>query len=169
MHLAHKIAGVDDPEGLTKIMGENFEKSTATASISGLKKEFEKGDLVLTIWTDLAEIIDEYTSKYGYKAYKIKYLSRPPLPEFPEDWLEAQSILARLMTMSMVRSFYEKNVHSDKLPKEVAEIWPEVMKQSDDKLMESAKSFFVDMHKIGVLVPMLLDSGFLKKRESPEL
>lgn len=168
MHLAHKIVGVGDPEGLTKIMGENFEKSTATESISGLKKEFKKGDLILTIWTDLAEIMDEYTSKYGYKAYKIKYLSRPPLPEFPEDWLEAQSILARLMTKSMVRSFYEKNANSKKLPKEVAEIWPEVMKQSDDKLMESAKSFFVDMHKLGVLIPMLLESGFLKKKDPSE-
>lgn len=169
MHLAYKLAGIEDPAGIAKVMGENFEKSEASNAIAGLKKEFERGDLVLTAWTDLAEIIDEHTSKYGYKAYKVKYLSHPPLPEFPEDWLEAQNIMARLMTQGMVRAFYEKNVHSDKLPKEVADIWPEVMKQSDDKLMESAKGFFVDLHKHKVLIPMLLESGFLKKKEAPEL
>ena len=165
MHLAYKIADIVDPEGLTKVMGENFEKSTAATAISSLKKEFEIGDLVLTIWTDLAEIIEEHTSKYGYKAYKVKYLSRPPLSEFPEDWLEAQSILARLMTKGMVRAFYEKNVHSDKLPKEVAEIWPEIMKQPDNELMKYAKGFFVDLHKVGVLIPMLLETGFLKNKK----
>ncbi len=169
MHLAYKIAGIEDPEGLAKVMGENFEKSEASQAISGLKKELEIGDLVLTAWSDLAEIIDAHTSKYGYKAYKIKYLSRPPLPEFPEDWVEAQSIMARLMTKGWVRSFFEKNTPSiEKMPKEVAEIWPEVMKQPDEELMKSAVGFFVDMHKIGVLIPMLLESGFLKKRDVPE-
>jgi len=169
IHLAYKLAGIEDPDGLTKVMGKNFEKSEASKSISTLKKEFKRGDIVLTAWMDLAEIIDDHESKYGYRAYKIKYLSRPPLPEFPEDWMEAQSITARLVGEETVRAFYEKNVHSDKLPKEIANIWPDVMKQSDTELMKSAKGFFVDMHKIGVLVPMLLDSGFLKRRENPDI
>ncbi len=168
MHLAYKLAGIDDPEGLSKVMGANFEKSEASRSISALKKEFERGDLVLTAWMDLAEIVDEHTSEYGYKAYRIKYLSSPPLPEFPEDWLEAQSITARLITKGLVRMFFEKNMSIERMPKEVAEMWPEVMKQSDDALMESAKLFFVDMHKIGALIPMLIESGFLKKRDAPE-
>ncbi len=168
MHLAYKIAGIDDPEGLAKMMGENFEKSEAAHAISGLKKELEVGDLVLTAWSDLAEVIDAHTSRYGYKAYKIKYLSRPPLPEFPEDWIEAQSIMARLMTKGWVRSFFEKNTSLDKMPKEVAEIWPEVMKQPDEELMKAAVSFFVGMHKIAVLIPMLFESGFLKKNDVPD-
>ncbi len=167
MHIAYRLAGVDDPEGLAKVMGENFEKSAASQAIAGLKKELEVGDLVLTAWSDLAEVIDVHTSKYGYKAYKIKYLSRPPLPEFPEDWIEAQSIMARLMTKGWVRSFFEKNTSLERMPKEVAEIWPEVMKQPDEVLMKSAVSFFVDMHKIGVLIPMLIESGFLKPAEVP--
>lgn len=168
MHLAYKLARVDDPEGIEKIMGENFEKSAAPKSISILKKEFELGDLVLTAWTDLVEIIDEYTSKYGYKAYKVRYLSRPPLPEFPEDWLEAQSIMVLLLAKGSVRAFYEKNVHYDSLPKDIVETMEEVMKQSDSKLMEHARHFFVDMRKHRLLIPMLLKSGFLKKREEPE-
>jgi len=166
MHLAYKIAGKEDPEGLAKVMGENFEKSNATQTLASLSKELAVGDLVLTAWSDLAEVTEEYTSKYGYRAYKIKYLSKPPLPEFPEDWLEAQNITARLMTKEWARPFFEKNTSLDKMPKEVAEIWPEVMKQSDDALMQSAKAFFVDMHKIGALIPMLLESGFLKKKDT---
>src|SRR3989344_2797274 len=40
MHLAYKLAGVDDPEGITKMMGENFEKSEASKNIAQFKKEF---------------------------------------------------------------------------------------------------------------------------------
>ena len=164
-HLAYKIAGIDDPEGITKFMGENFEKSEASKSIAKFKKELEVGDLVLTSRTDLAEIIDEHTSKYGYKAYKIKYLLQPPLPEFPEDWIESSNILARLMTKGWVRPFFEKNTSMDKMPQKVKEIWPEVMKQSDEELMKSVKHFFIDMHKHKILIPMLEESGFLKKHE----
>ena len=169
MHLAYKLAGVDDPEGMAKIMGANFEKSEASQAIASLKKDFEVGDLVLTVWADIVEVLEAHTSQYGYKAYKIKYLLRPPLPEFPEDWIEAQSIMARLMTKGWVRSFFEKNTSLERMPKEVAEIWPEVMKQSDEELMKSAKGFFVDMHKIGVLIPMLLESGFLKKKKESDV
>ncbi len=165
MHLAYKIADINDPEGLTKIMGENFEKSEASKNVAQFKKELEVGDLVLTAWTDLAEIIEEHTSKYGYKAYKIKYLLRPPLPEFPEDWIESSNIMARLMTKAWARSFLEKNTNLEKMPKEIKEIWPEVMKQSDEELMKSVMHFFVDMHKHGILIPALMESGFLKKRE----
>jgi hypothetical protein len=169
MHLAYKLAGIEDPEGLTKFMGKNFEKSEAPKTISGLQKEFKLGDLVLTAWEDLAEIVDEHTSKYGYRAYKVKYLSRPPLPEFPEDWLEAQSIIAALLRKDMVRTFYEKHVHYEELPKDVVEIMKEVMKQPDEELMKYAKPFFADLHKAGVLIPMLVKTGFLKKREEAEL
>ncbi len=165
MHLAYKLAGVDDPGGITKMMGENFEKSEASKNIAQFKKEFEVGDLVLTAWTDLAEIVEEHTSKYGYKAYKIKYLLSPPLSEFPEDWVESSNILARLMTKGWARSFLEKNSSVDKMPQEVKDIWPEVMKQSDEDLMKSVMHFFVDMHRHGILIPMLMESGFLKKRE----
>jgi hypothetical protein len=149
-------------------MGENFEKSHASKNIAQFTKELEIGDLVLTVWTDLAEIVEEHTSKYGYKAYKIRYLLKPPLPEFPEDWIESSNVLARLMTKSWVRSFLEKNTSLNKMPKEVQEIWPKVMEQPNEELMKSVKHFFVDMHKHGILIPALIESGFLKKKEEPE-
>ena len=139
MNLAYKIAGKEDPEGLTKVMGENFEKSEASKHMAKLSKEFNVGDIVLTAWTDLAKIIEEHTSRYGYKAYKIKYISRPPLEDFPEDWLEAQSILVRLMTKDMVRDFYKKSAKSVKDDKDISEIMEEVVKLPEEELMQSAE------------------------------
>lgn len=164
MHLAFKLAGIEDPADITTFMGQNFEKSEAAALIGALKKEFQIGDVVLTAWTDLAEIIEEHTSKFGYKAYRVRYLSKPPLSEYPEDWLEAQMILARLTNKEGARQMIEKSMASESLPPEVAEIAPEMLKQSDEQLLEWMKGFFVDLHKGGVLIPMLLSSGFLKKK-----
>jgi hypothetical protein len=163
MNLAYKLAGISDEEGLSQIMGDNFEKSEASKTIANLEKKIEINALVLTQWGDLAEILDSHTSKYGYTAYRIKYLSRPPIPEFPEDWIEAASITTSLVSKNTVRAFYEKNVNPEKVPEIVADIWPDVMAQSDDKLLESAKATFVQLHEIKALIPMLLESGFLKK------
>jgi len=169
MHLAYKIAGKEDPEGLTKLMGENFENSEAEKHIAKLSKEFNVGDIVLTVWTDLVKITEEYTSKYGYKAYKVKYISRPPLKNFPEDWLEAQSILGRLMTKDMVRDFYKKSAKSVKDDKDVSEIMEEVVKLPEEELMKYAEKAFLRFHEMRVLIPMLLESGFLKKKDAPEI
>ncbi len=162
MHIAYKLTGFEDEFGLSKIMGTNFEKSEASKSIGVLQKDFDKGDLILTSWTDIAEIIDEETSKYGYKAYKIKYLLTPPLPEYPEDWIEAQNILARILSKKTVRKMFN-NMVIEKMSKDVIELWPDVLKQPDEELMKSAKHVFIDLHKANVLIPMLLKSGFLKK------
>ena len=168
MHLAYKIAGIDDVAGITKIMGANFEKSEASKALAHFTREYKRGDIVLTAWTDLAEIVDEHTSRYGYKAYKVRYISRPPLPEFPEDWLEAQMILARLMTKDMVRGFYEKSAQSVSRDKEVSDIMKEVLKLPDEELLKYAEKTFLDLHNKGVLIPMLIQTGFLKKKEELE-
>jgi len=163
MHLAYKIADIDDPEGLTKAMGANFENSEGPKSIATFSKEYQKGDIVLTAWTDLAEVKEEHTSRYGYKAYKVEYISKPPLPEYPEDWLEAKMIMARVMSKGMVRGFYENSVKSVSHDKETLEVMQEVLKLPDDELLKCAKKTFLDLHNRGILIPMLLESGFLKK------
>jgi hypothetical protein len=168
MHFAYKIAGIEDVAGITKIMGENFEKSEASKSIASFSRVFKRGDIVLTAWTDLAEIIDEHTSRYGYKAYKVRFISKPPLPEFPEDWLEAQMIMARLMSKDMVRGFYEKSALSVYKDKEVSDIIKEVLKLPDEELLKYAEKIFLDLHNKGVLIPMLIQTGFLKKRKELE-
>ena len=164
MHKAYKIAGIEDPEGLEKIMGPHFEKSEASKSISAMKKEYDNGDIILTAWTDLAEVIGKRDSKYGYKAYRVKYISRAPLPEYPEDWLESQHILTRLIRRSAIRSFYEKATSTVE-DRKIREIMNEVLKQPDNQLLEYAKKTFFSLHEEGLLIPMLIKAGHLKRRE----
>jgi len=165
MHLAFKLAGIEDPAGIASVMGKDFEGSDATSIIGKLKKEYRVGDLVLTAWTDLAEIIDEHTSKFGYKAYRIRYLSQPPLAEYPEDWLEAQSVLIKLVDKPGARKLLERSAKSSTIDPEAAKYVPEILKQSDEQLFEYTKGFFAELHKARVLIPMLLKSGSLKRTE----
>jgi len=163
MRLAFKLAGQDDPGGIDKVMGKGFEKSAAKEVMRGMDRTAEVGDLILTAWTDLAEVLEVYVGKYGYKACRIKYLSRPPLPETPEDWIESQRILIRLMSRSQMRSILEKAAASDSGPKELRDIMHKVLKQSDDELMESARHLFLDLHQANTLIPMLVQQGHLKR------
>jgi hypothetical protein len=93
----------------------------------------------------------------------VKYISRAPIPEISDDWLESQGILQRLMPKSAIRDVYEKAVASEKYPKEVQEIMPEVLKLPDEKLIEYAGRTFLEMHRAGVLIPMLVRQGYLKR------
>lgn len=165
MHTAYKITGIDDPEGIDKIMGPNFEKSDASKGMAAMKKSYESGDLILTAYGDLAEVVDKKTSRFGYVAYKVKYLSDAPLPEYVEDWLESAQITGALLRKGLIRAFYEKNTSAVKDEKLKA-MMSVVLQQPDEKLLEYGKSTFLDLHKHGVLIPMLIKSGFLKVGEA---
>jgi hypothetical protein len=165
MHLAHRLAGIDDPHGIDKVVGRNFEKSEASNAIGTFSKELEVGDIVITAWTDIAEVLEIHTSKYSYTAVRVKYISRAPIPDIPEDWLESRSILLRLMPKSAIRQVFESAVTSERYPKEVRELLPEVLKLPDEELVTSAGKRFLELHLAGVLIPMLVNTGYLKRTD----
>jgi len=72
------------------------------------------------------------------------------------------------MPKSGVRGFYERAFASEKNPKEIHEIMPEVLKLPDEELMKFAGEFFLDLHKAGVLIPMLLRDGYLKRTDAED-
>lgn len=164
MKIAYSLAGEDDPGGIDKILGPNNEKSEASKFIAKMKSEFEIGDVVLTSWLDLVEITDKRVSKYGYKAYKVKFISKPPLPQFPEDWLEAQYILTILIRKAGIKQFMQKSFDMTNNP-ELKELAPKIISQSDEWLMENVKKTFLDLHNHKILVPMLIRNGHLKPKE----
>jgi len=167
MRIAYDLAGEDDPRGIKKIMGENLEKSEAPKYMAAMKKDFQVGDVLLTKWEDLAEIVETKVGDYGYKAYKLRFLSKPPLPEYPEDWRRAEDILIKLVGKDSARAMYEQSMRSVKDEK-LESVMGEVMKQSDEWLLESAKAMYLDMYNAKVLVPMLLSNGSLKKGKESE-
>jgi hypothetical protein len=167
MHLAHSLAGEKDPEGWERLLAANQGKSEATKHMASMKKSYDLGDIVLTKWEDLGEVIEEREGRFGYKAYKIKHLTRAPIPEHVEDWYKAEDILIKLVGKYSVRDFYIRTTEKVE-EKELRHEMQKVLKQSDDWLLEAAKSMYIDLHKHKVLIPMLLESGSLKRKKGEE-
>jgi hypothetical protein len=168
MHLAHKLAGIEDPHGITTVMGRDFEGSEAANALAAFKKDFQFGDVILTAWNDLAEVVEAHTGKFGDTAYRIRFLTSPPIPDYPEDWVPSRWITARLVGVDTARHILETSVNRGRVQKELADVGREILSRPDSELVEYVKGFFVDMHKAGALIPMLLESGFLKKNQTPD-
>lgn len=49
------------------------------------------GDFV-SVFGDLCEVVGSAKSKFGYKSFKVRYLSPPPIAEQKEDWFPAINV-----------------------------------------------------------------------------
>ena len=49
------------------------------------------GDIVMA-YDRLAQVLEIAEGSTGYRSYRVRYLSQPPLPEIPEDWHIAQHV-----------------------------------------------------------------------------
>jgi hypothetical protein len=85
------------PEGVNKQYREMHDGNTAPSElVDTLKaKPAEVGDIVW-VQGDLAEVLSVTESAYGYTAYHVKYIERPPLPEVSDDYFAGFEI--RLIT-----------------------------------------------------------------------
>lgn len=165
MHImgrSYDILGLKDDDGIKKIMGENFEKSDASRMMSMFAKSFEVGDIVFAHSNDLAEIVECKTGKFGYTVYKIKYLSNPPLPQYPEDWIEGRR-LTRIFKPEHIRPFFAKSLEpSSTLPDVVKDTIKQMLTEKDDVLIGLMKQTLAGLHKDGILVMMLVNSNIIK-------
>lgn len=150
---ANRLMGFDDSEDIEKLMAKG---SAAPDLMKKYKRKFEVGDLVLA-GNDLSEIVEVKESQFGYTSYRVKFLTRPPLPELPEDWLPSEYI-TRLVAKNNIREFYHRNL--EKSPR--LEGVKLIMNQSDEFLFETTKKLFIDLDKHGILIPMFFKT---KKKE----
>lgn len=162
---ANKLMNFDDPNDQIQRMAKEG-SSDAPKLIQRFKRVFHPGDLVLAMG-DICEIMECKQSRYGYTSCRIKFLTRPPLPETPDDWLPA-AFVAMVLPKNKVRQFLFKNKDNPKTPKELKEVFALMEKETDDKLMEYTRSAMVRLYQDGILIPMLLHSGIIKKREEVE-
>ena len=168
MNFAFKIAGLADPKGIESIMGSNFEKSDASNILDRYRKQYQVDDIVLTVWSDLVEIVDKSVSEYGYTAYKVKYISKPPLPDFNVDWLESRYVLIGLIKKSEIRTFYKSAGISENSNITEEDI-QKILEAPDEELLDTAKTALLEFHKLGILIPLLKQSGFLKDIDDEEI
>lgn len=54
-----------------------------------------KGDFV-SVFDSLCEVVGSAKSKFGYKSFKVRYLTGPPIPEQKEDWYPAINVKKQL-------------------------------------------------------------------------
>ncbi len=76
------------------------------------------GDFVLA-GHDLAEVVEVRTSKFGYEAYRVRYLAERPIPEIAEDWFIARFILVIFRRKDRTGAL-NRFVSEGKLPQDVS-------------------------------------------------
>jgi hypothetical protein len=152
---SYELLGMKDEDGIKKILGENFEKSDATSMMSLFLKKFGIGDIVFVHSNDLAEIMESRIGKFGFTVYKIKYLSNPPLPEYPEDWVEGRR-LTLIFEPEQIRPYFANSisVNSD-FPDEVKSVLKMMLSEKDEVVTDLMKKTLINLHKEGILVKML--------------
>lgn len=57
----------------------------------------------------LALVMEVAESRYGYRAFLVRYLHAPPLPELPEDWVPAPEVRV-MMEQGALASIRERIV-----------------------------------------------------------
>lgn len=157
---ANRLMNFDDPNDQIQRMAKEG-SSDAPKLMQRFKKIFHLGDLVLAMG-DLCEIIECRQSRFGYTSCRIKFLTKSPLPEIPDDWLPA-AFVTMVLPKSEVRQFLFKDEDNPKTPENLKNIFVLMKMESDDTLMEHAKNATVQLYRDGILIPMLLRSGIIKR------
>lgn len=157
----HELCGIKEKGVLEKVK-KCFRESNAPDLIKNIyQRDHEIGDLVLA-YGDFAEITDCKKSKYGYCAYKIKYLSRPPIEHITEDWFPAEYV-TRVARKRMAKEFFRRNLPRNDIGKKVLEM---IDKMPDDRIYDSMRNILKTFADAGVLMKMLQE-GAARRESSP--
>lgn len=110
-----QIVGVI-PEGENKQLKEILEdNSAATQLLQGrMRARAVVGDIVMAAG-HLAQVLEVAVGRFGYESYRVRYLSRPLLPEISEDWHRAQHVT---LVADLPRMREMEKAQADKRPGE---------------------------------------------------
>jgi hypothetical protein len=122
------------PKGINEQISRVFKENKTPKSL--LKwltdTKIEVGDFVLA-YGDLAEILEVKVSPFGYRCYKVRYLSERPIPKIEEDYFPAQYVRLLFRIQDLKNRFqkemgdYAKSIPEDKIQefirKSAIELW----------------------------------------------
>lgn len=149
---SYHLSGIE-PKGIAAQLTRNFLGGGNNASkiMGSYQKEFGVGDIVFAYGDDLCQIMERAQSKYGYTSYRVKYLTRPPLPEVKEDWFPAQYIRLvypkKGLREAMV-SLLQKHGESEEILKGFREM-------PEENISDCLAKLFIELEKEGILEIML--------------
>jgi len=85
---SQKDIGADISRVLNQSLTSDFYRRLTQPNIA-------KGDFV-SVFDSLCEVIGSAKSEFGYKSFKVRYLTRPPIPDQKEDWFPAINVRKQL-------------------------------------------------------------------------
>lgn len=163
VHRLNNLMGFNDPSDMIEKLRQEG-GSNASTLLQKNKKIFSAGDIVLLAGVGLAEIVESKSSKYGYASCKVRFLSKPPLPNIPEDWLPSAYVISILPKIRIREFMFASKINQD-FPKEIQYALEQMKKEPDEKLVKYAGAALANMHKHGILIPALIKSGYLTRAE----
>ncbi len=124
-------------------------ESTKITNVQYAQPSIAQGDFV-SVFGSLAEVVASRKSKFGYKCFKLRYLSRPPI--YKEDWYPAiyvrkqidgkkmrRGILARLSSHGVPARVDPRHVRQA-MRKNVVELWEQVQAAASESSRKRAIS-----------------------------
>ncbi|MDP1852909.1 MAG: hypothetical protein Q8L26_01690 [Candidatus Omnitrophota bacterium] len=161
LNRAYSIIGVKPTKAGEGIFDTIVNGSGASQALfMSVIKDHDIGDLVSIGGEDLSEILDIKTSKYGYKAYRVKYLVNPLLPTVLEEWWPARYIQKRIIKKNKARQYFEEMLKRDSSKKEIKVI----LEMPDELIFNSMKKVFIDLARRGILQKDFIKKSVLRKK-----
>lgn len=144
------------PEGENKQLKEILEGNAgATQLLQGrMRARAIVGDIVMAAG-HLAQVLEVAVGRFGYESYRVRYLSRPLLPEIPEDWHRAQHVT---LVADLPRMREMVKAQAEERPGEGIE---RLLELDDDSIRDAiAKSAgAIDKVTDGALTAAIFDQG----------
>jgi hypothetical protein len=143
-----------------KGVGADLSKAINASLAEGLYRQYTqpqitKGDFVI-VFDSVCEVVGTAKSKFGYKSFKVRYLSRPPIPEQTEDWFPAINV-RKLADGKDLREGVIRLLSAPSMPVRIdPKIIRKSMRQSVLKLWEE---YLAALRRRGAGTPARSDSG----------
>ncbi len=150
----HELRGIPLGKSAQQFKSIVDEGTTAAQMMQQLKHpSFKPGDLVLAVG-DLALVLEERVSQYGYQSCRVRFLAKPPLPEAPEENFPA-AYVQLLFPREQVRPYFEKGLVELPGGGQALEL---IRSTPDDKLFEAIQKTLIELANQGLLPAMLQQS-----------
>ena len=104
------------------------------------KPPISKGDFVVTVWGDLGQVTKVLRSKYGFKAFRVKFLDKLPLPGIPVDDFPAENI----------RLLYKRKPLIEQVRQEINRVTPSVNPSTRDLNNSMVKTILHQWNNVGL-------------------
>jgi hypothetical protein len=130
-----------------KFFRRAIERNAMAAQVIGrvTDQRAEVGDVVF-VHGELGEVLDVTSGPFGYKSYRVRYLTRRLLPDVEEDNVVSPQV-ALVLNVDQARSMLREQVEAGTMPAEVAE---QMAALADDKLVAAFRESMVQLWSAGV-------------------